>query len=225
MIQINNISFSYNGKTPYLLQDINLNIPKGAYVSILGENGSSKTTLIKLILGILKPVKGDIYISTKKIGYVPQKFEGFNSQFPLTINELLKIHMKAKNIKDDKILEKTLDLVDMASYKNKLIGNLSGGQQQKIFISRALMGDPELLIMDELSTGVDIKSQGEIYSIIKDLNTKKNITVIAVEHNLNAALKYSTHILDLGEDIKLYSIDEYINKVNNDNIFAIRKVE
>lgn len=66
MIQINNISFSYTGKTPYLLQDIDLNIPKGAYVSILGENGSSKTTLIKLILGILKPVKGDINISTKK---------------------------------------------------------------------------------------------------------------------------------------------------------------
>jgi len=225
LIQINNISFSYSGSPPYLLQDVTLNIPNGAYVSILGENGSSKTTLIKLILGILKPVKGNINISTKKIGYVPQKFEGFNSQFPLTVYELLKVHMKAKNIKDHTFISRTLDLVDMASYKNRLIGSLSGGQQQRIFISRALMGNPELLIMDELSTGVDIKSQGEIYSIIKDLNTKNNITVIAVEHNLNAALKYSTHILHLGEDVKLYTIEEYMNKIGNNNIFAMRKVE
>lgn len=225
MIQINNLTFSYSGSPPYLLQDVSLNIPKGAYVSILGENGSSKTTLIKLILGILKPLKGDIHLSTKKIGYVPQKFEGFNSQFPLTVYELLKVHMKAKNIKDETIISRSLDLVDMISYKNKLIGNLSGGQQQKIFISRAFMGNPELLIMDELSTGVDVKSQDEIYSIIKDLNSKNNITVIAVEHNLNAALKYSTHILDLSEDIKLYDIEEYMHKIRNNNIFSIRKVE
>ncbi|WP_040212273.1 metal ABC transporter ATP-binding protein [Clostridium polynesiense] len=225
MIQIKNLAFSYTGKAPYLLEDLNLQIPKGAYVSILGENGSSKTTLIKLILGVLSPVKGTISLSTKKVGYVPQKFEGFNSQFPLTVNELLKIHMKVIKLSDNNIIDDSLSLINMNSYKNSLIGNLSGGQQQKVFITRALMGNPELLVLDELSTGVDINSQSEIYSIIKDLNVNKNITVVAVEHNLNAALKNSTHILDLSGDTRLLTIDEYISRFNNDNVFNIRKVD
>ena len=113
MINIDKLYFSYTGKPPYIIEDLSLTIPKGAYISILGENGSSKTTLIKLILGVLKPLKGNISINTKKIGYLPQKLEDFNSQFPLSVKELLSIHMKAKGLKDKEYIDKSLQLVNM----------------------------------------------------------------------------------------------------------------
>ncbi|WP_368488393.1 metal ABC transporter ATP-binding protein [Clostridium sp. BJN0013] len=210
MITIKNLRFSYNGKPPYLIDSVNLNIKYGSYVSIIGENGSAKTTLIKLILGLLTPLKGHIHLSTKKIGYVPQLMENFNSQFPITVSEMLKCHMKVLKIKDKKLIDTYLNSVGMNDFKNSLIGNLSGGQRQKIFIARALIGPPELLILDEPSTGVDMISQKELYTIIKNLNANLSITVIAIEHNLEAALKNSTHICVMrNSSATMYTIEEY----------------
>lgn len=210
MIQINNLYFSYNKLPLYILSNLNLIINKGDYVSILGENGSGKSTLIRLILKILKPSSGDITINTNKIGYVPQKIDSFNSEFPITVSEVLNSHRKAIRIKNTACIQKSLEKVGMENYKNSLIGNLSGGQQQKVFIARALMGSPELIVLDEPSTGIDIQSQKEIYSIIKKLNLDMGITIISIEHNLKAALINSDYILELdsGNGI-LQSIGEY----------------
>ncbi len=95
MIEINNLCFSYTKKKPYILENINLNIKKGQYISILGSNGSGKSTLLKLILGFLSPTLGDINLKNSKIGYVPQKYENFNSDFPITVEEVLKCHKKS----------------------------------------------------------------------------------------------------------------------------------
>ncbi|KAJ51350.1 zinc transport system ATP-binding protein [Clostridium tetanomorphum] len=197
MIKIKNLSFSYTGDEPYIIDDINLNIEKGSYTSIIGENGSCKSTLIKLMLNLLKPYKGNIYLNTNKIGYVPQRMDSFNSQFPITVNEILKCHMRILKIKDNNIVNESLQNLGMLDFKHSLIGNLSGGQQQKIFIGRALLGNPDLLILDEPSTGVDIKSQKEIYSFIKNLNKNKGLTVISVEHNIEAAIKNSSQIIKM----------------------------
>ncbi|WP_027626780.1 metal ABC transporter ATP-binding protein [Clostridium lundense] len=199
MIQINDLSFSYTKNTPYIIKNINLHIGKGTYTSIIGQNGSCKSTLVKLILKLLKPCKGSININTNKIGYVPQRIDNFNSQFPITVNEILQCHINILKIKNKNIIDNSLDSIGMLRFKNTLIGNLSGGQQQKVFIARALMGEPELLILDEPSTGVDIKSQNEIYSFIKNLNINKKITVISVEHNMEAALNNSSHIIKMKE--------------------------
>lgn len=220
MIKIQNLNFSYTGDTPYIIKNINLNINKGTYTSIIGENGSCKSTLVKLMLNLLKPCKGSINIDTKKIGYVPQRIDNFNSQFPITVNEILKCHMNILKIKNKNIIDKSLDSVGMLSFKNNLIGNLSGGQQQKVFIARALIGEPELLILDEPSTGVDIKSQNEIYSFIKSLNINKKITVISVEHNMEAALKNSSHIIKMEEGTALlYTAIDYKKIFNFTNLF------
>lgn len=210
MINIKELTFSYTGGAPYLLDKLNINILEGSYVSVLGENGSAKTTLMKLILGLLKPLSGVISLNTDRIGYVPQRLESFNSQFPITVSEILKSHMKVLKLKNVKSIHKSLGAVGMEDFKNTLIGDMSGGQQQKIFIARALMGNPRLLVLDEPSTGIDIQSQEEIYSIIKHLNRHLSITVIAVEHNLKAALDNSTHICTMENGkAKLYTIDEY----------------
>ncbi|NME82250.1 ATP-binding cassette domain-containing protein [Clostridium sp. SM-530-WT-3G] len=216
MININNLCFSYI-KGNNLIKNINLNIPKGAYVSVLGENGSCKSTLIKLILGLLKPDSGIITIDSSKISYVPQRVDNFNSDFPLTVKELLLLQAKALKIKNKEIVNNVLKEVNMSEFKNKLIGNLSGGQQQRIFIARALIGDPDLIILDEPSTGVDEKSQNEIYPLLKNLNINKGKTIISVEHNSKIALKYSTHILKVENgSFTLYKTSEFIKQMEND---------
>ena len=210
MIKVTNLNFSYNNTKPYILSNLSINLPKGAYVSVLGGNGSAKSTFVKLLLKLLLPTEGIIDISTKNIGYVPQRLDTFNSQFPITVYELLNTHRKAIKVKDKASIDKVLLQVSMLDFKNKLIGNLSGGQQQKIFIARALLGEPDLLILDEPSTGIDIKSQVEIYNIIKDYNVKRGITVISVEHNIKAAIDNSSHILTIENSFgRLYPINDF----------------
>ena len=194
LIKINNLSFAYNKNTPPLLKNVNLDIPKGVYLSIVGENGSCKTTLIKLILGLLTPISGSITVDTDNIAYVPQRLDGFNSQFPISIYEILKIHAKSLKLDPKSSSIDVLEKVNMLKFKENLIGNLSGGQQQRVFIARALIGNPDLIILDEPSTGVDVKNQQEIYSL---LNKEQGTTIISIEHNMDIALKYSTHILTI----------------------------
>jgi zinc transport system ATP-binding protein len=215
MLTINELCFSYNNSLPYLIDNLNLHIDKGSYVSIIGKNGSAKSTLIKLILGFLKPKCGKILINTDKIGYVPQRMEGYNPQFPITVEEMLECHRKVLKLKNKNLIDSNLEKINMIQYKSSLIGNLSGGQMQKVFIARAIMGNPELLILDEPSTGIDVKSQKEIYTIIKQLNKNLGVTVISVEHNLEAALSNSTHIFKM-DDGKgaLYTTSEFSKYFN-----------
>lgn len=219
MIDIKELCFSYTGKEPYILNDINLNIPKGGFISIIGENGSAKTTLLKLIIGLLKPLKGSINISKSSIGYVPQRVDGFNSSFPITVKELLKIHSKSLGIKSNNSLDEVLDYVNMKEYKHNLIGSLSGGQQQRIFIARALLGNPELLTLDELATGVDAKNQKELYELLKKLNIEKNITILSVEHNITKALTFSTHIVNVKDsNAIIYKVEEFKNTLRDEEL-------
>ena len=197
LIKIDNLSFAYNKNTSPLLKDVNLDIPKGVYLSIVGENGSCKTTLIKLILGLLTPISGSITVDTDNIAYVPQRLDGFNSQFPISIYEILKIHAKSLKLDPKSSSIDVLEKVNMLKFKENLIGNLSGGQQQRVFIARALIGNPDLIILDEPSTGVDVKNQQEIYSLLSKINKEQGTTIISIEHNMDIALKYSTHILTI----------------------------
>lgn len=197
LIKIDNLSFAYNKNTSPLLKDVNLDIPKGVYLSIVGENGSCKTTLIKLILGLLTPISGSITVDTDNIAYVPQRLDGFNSQFPISIYEILKIHAKSLKLDPKSSSIDVLEKVNMLKFKENLIGNLSGGQQQRVFIARALIGNPDLIILDEPSTGVDVKNQQEIYSLLSKINKEQGKTIISIEHNMDIALKYSTHILTI----------------------------
>ena len=220
MITINNLSFSY-AKGTDLLKDINLNIPKGIYLSILGENGSCKSTLIKLILGLLKPDDGSIILDSNKISYVSQRLDNFNAEFPITVKEVLSCHAKIVGAKTSKCIHDSLKKVNMLEFSNNLIGNLSGGQQQRIFIARALIGNPDLIILDEPSTGIDEKSQSEIYPLLQSLNKDFGKTIISVEHNTNVALKYSTHILKIENcTMKLYTKENFKKHLESEDSFS-----
>jgi zinc transport system ATP-binding protein len=197
VIRAENLFFSYFGTAPFVLENVNLQIRRGEYVSVVGENGSGKSTLIRLILKLLKPVGGIIQCGTARIGYVPQRNGFSNTGFPITVFEALDSYRRLLKIKEKAAVKAALEQAGMINFAGALMGSLSGGQCQKVFIARALMGSPELLILDEPSTGVDPASQKDIYSFIKKINEEKRITVISVEHNLDAAISNSTLIYHL----------------------------
>ena len=197
MIIIENLFFKYTGQTPYTLSGVNLLVPKDSYISIVGNNGCGKSTLLKLILGFLSPTTGTIQIKTNKIGYVPQRQE-FNSAFPITVQEVIYSYGKLLHMKNINVCE-ILSITQMQDFKNQLVGDLSGGQYQRMLIARALMGTPDLLVLDEPSTGVDISSQKEIYKILRELNKNKKLTILSVEQNLYSATESSSMIYYLSD--------------------------
>ena len=193
MIDLQHVYFSYE-HGEYLLEDINMTIRNGDYISVVGENGSGKSTLIKLILGLLVPSRGVISNTYRHRAYVPQRFETLNSQFPITVWEVLNCYRQVLRLKDKDLIRTCLEQMGVYDLKDQLIGSLSGGQCQKVLIARALMGHPDLLIFAEPSTGIDVRSQEELYPFIKDLNENQGITVLTVEHNLKFAVRNSTKL-------------------------------
>lgn len=213
MIKAEKLTFSYTNTQPFLFENLDLVIQDGEYVSVMGENGSGKSTLIRLMLRLLKPTKGRIQCDTRRIGYVPQKGDVQNAQFPITVYEMLNAYRKLLHLHDKNTVMESLARVHMEDFRNSLAGTLSGGQYQKILIARALMGNPALLILDEPSTGVDIGSQKEIYSFLNGLNRQNGITIVSVEHNLEAAVANSTLIYHLSEGKgHLCSPEKYVHE-------------
>ena len=188
MLQISHLSFAYE-QGPYLLHDLSMEIRDGDYVAIVGENGSGKSTLVKLILGLLSPSSGTISSTFRRPAYVPQPTDMVNKQFPITVREVLDYTRQVLQIKDRNAVDRALDRMHIASLQDHLIGALSGGQYQKVMIAKALLGKPDLMIFDEPSTGMDLKSQDDLYPLIHHLNEERGITVITVEHNL----RYAAH--------------------------------
>ncbi|WOC33510.1 MULTISPECIES: metal ABC transporter ATP-binding protein [Caproicibacterium] len=194
MIEAEDLTFSYTGTAPFILHHLQLDMKDGAYISVVGENGCGKSTLMRLILGFLKPTAGSIHCSAKRIGYVPQKTSFVNDDFPITVYEVMESYRRLLKQKDKKEVNACLQKVGMLEKIREPMSSLSGGQGQKVRIARALMGSPKLLILDEPSTGVDVQSQQEIYGLLKKLNMEDGISVLSVEHNLTAAIENSTAI-------------------------------
>ncbi len=205
-INVENLTFEYTDTA--ILKNVNFKLYKGDFLGIIGANGAGKSTLIKLILGLLSPDSGKISLfgtdfakARKKIGYVAQKANSFNSDFPATVKEVVRANLFAEKglfkpytKKDDEKVNSALELVGMLQHKDRLIGSLSGGEQQRVFIARALVRKPELLLMDEPTVGIDAKSVHDIMDIIKKLN-KSGMTIIMTNHDTPSLLKVSNKLL------------------------------
>jgi zinc transport system ATP-binding protein len=199
LIKTEDLRFRYASDGPFVLDRVTLLIQKGGYVSVVGENGSGKSTLVRLMLGLLKPSSGSVARASRLTGYVPQKKDFLGTQFPITVFEALDSYRAILGLKGRGEVMESLARVRMEASRDALVGSLSGGQAQRVLIARALIGSPDLIILDEPSAGVDMKSQKEIYSIIRGLNREKGITIVSVEHNLDAAIMNSTLIYHLAD--------------------------
>ncbi|MBU4421557.1 metal ABC transporter ATP-binding protein [Patescibacteria group bacterium] len=184
-----------------ILDDISAEITAGEIAAIIGPNGAGKTTLLKCLLGIL-PYKGEIKIfgsasinALDKIGYVPQRFS-FDRSFPLTVREFLSLSAKNKNN-----IERALKEVEMEQAKNKLLGELSGGQLQRVLIARATMNDPEILLLDEPTSGIDVGAEKNFYEMILHQNKKHGCTIVLISHEVNMVYKYATQVICLNKNM------------------------
>lgn len=190
LLSLKNIFAGYNGKI--ILEDINFEVLDNDFIGIIGPNGGGKTTLLKVMIGLLKPVRGvveyDFSLKSNKIGYLPQQND-IDYQFPITVKEVVlsgfmshkKPFKRFTGSQKEKAC-KMLEQVGMHGYRNDPVGELSGGQLQKVLLSRALVASPELLILDEPNTFVDNKFEGELYSLLSELN--KEMAIIIVSHDI-----------------------------------------
>lgn len=210
IIEVNDVSFSYGDEN--VLKNIDFQVHKGDYLGIVGPNGAGKTTLIKIMLGLLKPDSGSVKIFTDRIGYVPQKATNFDENFPATAKEVVAMG----NFKNKKAVENAIEKVGMSDFKNKLIGELSGGQQQRIFIARALAAEPEVVFLDEPTTGIDQESQEEFYNLLKKLNEQMGLTLVLVSHDIEKVLKEAMHIACIDHTLVCHSSPkEYLQSVSD----------
>jgi len=209
-IEARNLYFKY--KDEYILENINIKIKESEYIAIIGPNGGGKSTFLKLIIGLLKPTKGEIYIFGKKveqlkekIGYLPQQIN-FNIDLPITVKDIvlqgrLKKNKFFYNSLDYKKCDEVLKKLNILSLKNRKISELSGGQRQKVLLARALVSEPKILILDEPTASIDIKGQKEIYEILKDLK----LTKIVVSHDIKIVFEGVDRVLYINR--KLYIHD------------------
>lgn len=239
VIDIKDLSFGYD--EGLILENIDLDIYQGDYIGIVGPNGSGKSTLLKIMLNILQPTKGKIKILDKetkhfknwgKIGYVAQKATSFNTGFPATVEEVVGLNLFPqiglfKSIKKNhyRKIDEVLEVVGMTNFKKRLIGNLSGGQQQKVFIARAIINSPRILFLDEPTVGIDVDSQREFYDLLSKLNKKYNMTIVLISHDIGVITEKVNRIACMG-DKKLFChhnnsqvpIGEILKKVYGDKM-------
>lgn len=232
-IEVKNIGFAYNGHP--ILENINFEVKVGEYLGIIGPNGGGKTTLVKIILGLLNPTKGSVKIfgidnkdfkNRSLIGYVPQRVSQEIFQFPATVEEIIKsgrtarIGVLKKFTKDDLIaVEKAMEISNVLKYRNNLLSDLSGGERQRVFIARALAGEPKILILDEPSVGVDLPTQEKFYSFVEKLNKDYNLTIIFISHDIDVVAHEVKCLLCLNKNLvchgspKEFIKEEYLEKL------------
>jgi zinc transport system ATP-binding protein len=211
-----------------VLSDVSFRIHRGDYIGLVGPNGSGKSTLIKCVLGLIKPTKGAVSLfgeesasmkQRDKIGYLPQRIDSFNPRFPSTVAEIISQGMiagrRVGRNSDEERIERVLHLLDISGIRDRLIGDLSGGQQQRAFIARALVNDPDFLILDEPASALDPETRENFFSLIRDQNEKKEVTIILVTHDIGGIGEYASKLLYLDKRVIFFGgFDEFCKSEN-----------
>jgi len=220
IIETKNLNLTISHQS--ILKNVSLQVFKGDYIALIGPNGGGKTTLVRILLGLETPTSGEVKLFGKvlnsfhawdKIGYVPQRVTQIDRGFPATVLEVVMMGRTSKQgffglttPKDREIVNDAMAKMDVLNLKERLIGTLSGGQRQRVMIARALASEPEVLILDEPNTGVDMQSQQRFYALLKELNVKEKITIIFVTHDVGV----------IADDIgRLFTINQTLLVCNN----------
>jgi len=212
-LEVKNLTVKLSGKV--ILEDINFSVKKGETLAIVGPNGGGKTTLLKTILGFIIPFKGEIKllerppkeaIKTGKVGYLPQK-NNIPKRFPVSVLDVVLFGLVNSKLSKKEQIEralKYLDYVGMLDFKDHPFSDLSGGQQQRVSIARVLVAEPEIIFLDEPSTGIDVVAQESFYEFLKNLKETKGITVVMVTHDVGVVAKFVDKIAGLNRFLHFY---------------------
>lgn len=199
VITLNQVSAGYQSTT--VIENINLVVNELDFIGLIGPNGGGKTTLIKVLLGLIKPQTGKVTIldrpvieGRKYLGYVPQLLE-FDREFPIRVEDVVRMGRLGKrrlfrpyNAKDEEMVTRSLAQVGLLELRSRSIGQLSGGERQRVYLARALASEPRILLLDEPTANVDTKVQNSIYELLKHLN--EFMTIILISHDLSAVSTY-----------------------------------
>jgi len=220
IVSVKNLSLKYQSYS--VLEDVSFSIQKGDYVALVGPNGAGKTTLIKALMGLVDISSGCIDVCSQKIGYLQQKVSLNDSKFPASVREIVKsgLLMNKKfprfySKNDEQKVDNIISKIGIKELQNKLIGQLSGGELQKVLLSRALISEPEILFLDEPTTALDPLSREGFYKQIKDLNENNDITVLLISHDIGSVGKFAKKILYIDTKLIFYgNFDEFCKSQN-----------
>ncbi len=190
LVKLNNAGFKQNDK--WLVEGVSLTVQKGKIVTLIGPNGSGKSTTAKIALGIYKNIEGSVEKYTNKVGYVPQKIS-IDWTLPLRVYDFM---LLTENIKEEAI-DEALTLTGVIHLKNKNLGNLSGGEFQRVLIARAISKKPELLVLDEPVQGVDYTGEIALYELIKRISDSLNCGILLISHDLHTVMTATDHVVCL----------------------------
>ncbi len=221
-IEIAGVRFSYDGAP--VLEDVNLMIPEGDFVSVVGPNGGGKTTLLRLVLGLIQPSTGTIRVlglppekARPRVGYMPQHAR-LDPQFPATVMDVALMGRLGNgrsfgpySKKDKEIAGKVLEEVGLYPVRGRSFASLSGGQRQRLLIARALACQPDLLLLDEPTSNLDVVVEGEFYELLKELNTRA--TVVLVSHDLGFVSKFVKSVVCVKRKVALHPTTEVTGEI------------
>ncbi len=214
-IEVHDVSYYVAGH--HILEHVSFSLQQGDYVGLIGPNGGGKTTLLKIILGLLKPGYGKVKVFGQpvarlkkryQIGYVPQKVAHETAYFPATAEEVVRSGRTGQrglfrffSAADRQAVLDAMEIAGVTAYRHKTIGQLSGGERQRVFIARALASEPKILILDEPTVGVDIAHQEKFYAFLRRLNDERNMTILFVSHDVEVVMKEVDTILCLNQSL------------------------
>jgi len=200
------VSFAY-GHTPLVLRDVDLEVQRGEFVALAGPNGGGKTTLVRLVVGLEQPTSGRIELLVRKVGYLPQRAQA-GIDAPVTVRELVNTGRASRTRllgplsgTDRNAVREAIDRVALTPQADRRLSTLSGGQQQRAFIAKALAAEPELLVLDEPTTGVDVEAQDAIAALLERLRGELGMTILYVSHEFGAVEHFVERIVLIRERV------------------------
>jgi zinc transport system ATP-binding protein len=194
LIDVDNLTVHLGGEV--ILDNISVCIHAGEFIGIVGTNGAGKTTLLRTILGFIKPTEGSIYKDGAKISYIPQNGTLYNSTVPMSVIEVVKLG----SVGSSALAEEALETVGLKDIAKRRFTELSGGQRQRVAIAKALASNPDILILDEPTTGIDESSQAEFYKTLHALQ-HKGITIVTVGHEVDTLIEHANRIICVNRSI------------------------
>ncbi len=217
VIELSDVWFSYNGRP--VLRDVNITVHQGDFMAVIGPNGGGKTTLVKLILGLLHPNRGKVKVFgappaqvVRRMGYVPQD-SGFNPGVPVSVEQVVRMGrmrggrgFRGSTSMDRSEVQTALERVRMWEYRRRGLAELSGGQRQRVFMARALASLPDLLLLDEPTAGVDTEGRAEFYELLRELN--QSVTIVLVSHDLMVVSSYVKSVACVNRELHFHDRPE-----------------
>ncbi|RKZ47862.1 MAG: zinc ABC transporter ATP-binding protein ZnuC [Candidatus Parabeggiatoa sp. nov. 2] len=206
LVQISKVCVQFQQHTA--LQDVSLDVRRGEIITLIGPNGAGKSTLVRVVLGLLTPQAGSVFRQPGiRVGYMPQRLS-VDSVLPLTVARFLTL----SNVKKTAVIQQILKEVGAAHVFKRPLQNISGGEMQRVLLARALLREPDLLVLDEPIQGVDITGQYELYELIAKIRKQRGCGILMVSHDLHLVMAATDHVVCLNKKVSCYGHPETVTK-------------